>query len=180
MAIVHIPVPLIRLIRHDGATWHFHSLTDLAHALDQEGKRYVWERLIGADFVVRAPCHIEWSGPTWQYVRTIQYNHFQYIIRNGSEVVLFSQVPRVSSKRPKQPDYAHQYRCDAVQGTGRWKRSHQRRNPSTLQERRWNDSDEHNPFVRRARCKTYMPTGWDMPFRKSQRSWKKHRRTQWK
>ena len=53
------------------------------------------------------------------------------------------------------------------------------RHPKTTQEIKWNEAHEKQEVkVRKKRMR--LPTAWDDIWRKSQRSWKKHRKTQWK
>ena len=53
------------------------------------------------------------------------------------------------------------------------------RHPKTTTERRWNEAHKREGIKVRAR-RNYIPTAWDDLWVKTQRSWKKYRKTQWK
>jgi len=75
------------------------------------------------------------------------------------------------------------FRAEIVPGTGRWHRAHQFRRPATTAELRATDERELTDLgVRLRRVRLDLPNAWDDISRRDRkdRSWKRHRRTQWK
>ena len=72
------------------------------------------------------------------------------------------------------------YREDPVPGTGKMRGGCFNRKMRGTQEKRWNIAHQDLVHIRGRRKPCNLPDSWEDIARDEQRSWKKHRKTQWK
>lgn len=179
-------VGAVRLVSQSGKVLPFKSLLSLSHWLtNRVGRRRAsyrnWDLNIGPAF--RVCVERPWLDQPY-------YRHYDWVLetvrghRLDPEVI---PVPEwISAWRRARDLPMGQYRCDPVphtRGSRRSRQSDYLRYPKTQAERRLAGGgpvDEFEPAPRSARSRRYLPTAWDDQIRCNQRSWKSHRRTQWK
>jgi len=116
-----------------------------------------------------------------------------YMLRFEGEVepILAKDIPDLlgweTSWRPKKskPWHLYDFRDGPVEGIHSYRGGRYQSNPRTTQERRWAVAHDYElqKYGMRARSKrnfTNLISSWDREGRKSQKSWKNQRKTQWK
>lgn len=190
----HPPYRLkIHLIRHDGVRWVYDSLLECAQAL-RESFGYSWTNVVGVKY---RQANRDENGD-WHWPLTLKY---EFICRDEAGGVITSddlyaawcEVRPLSKwirSRYARAEFSERHfrtlpvphtRC--YRGGGY---SFSRR-PKTLQERAQAEAHdeelrEYGIRVRPRRNKANLPNSWDDVGRTDwdDRSWKRHRKTQWK
>lgn len=179
-------VGAVHLVNRSGKVLMFTSLLSLSHFLtNRVGRRRAscrnWDLSIGPAFRV---CEgRSWEGQPY-------YRHYEWVLETTRGTRLdpaVIPVPEwVSAWRRFHDIPTGQYRRDPVphtRGSRRSRQSDYLRYPKTQAERRLAAGapvDEFEPTPRSARSRRHLPSAWDDQIRCNQRSWKSHRRTQWK
>lgn len=174
----------VHLLGQDGRRYDFSSLLALSHWLAsrisrRRGAYRHWDLSIGPAFRVRVDR--DWLGQPY-------YREYDFILRDAQGNPLEPWIipaPAWAEKWKRgQRGPVPVWRRGPVPRTGYKGGSHTDtlRYPRTQAARKAGQApvDDNEPIVRRARSPVALPTAWDDAPRGCQRSWKAHRRTQWK
>lgn len=174
--------PKIRLIKNTGEFWEYKNIQVAAKELYRLGyiQRYSWRYsdLIGISF-----------NDIRSYINVYEPVYFEYIVRTDlGDVVTTSDLKKHLVKKFNNVDHTYYYRKDSIpyirKSRGKYRGI---RHPKTTAERRASvdlmlddDAQEYNIRPRTRRNHVNLVNAWDDIPRHYTRSWKKHRRHQYK
>lgn len=180
MVVIPAPQSAVTLFHRDGRVWVYRNKQQ---ALKELGRGFI-ARNVGVDF--RVYSYTAFDGATSHCV----YQEWDYVLRGdqGEPLVLddfFPSLPRNAYRGHLYWRYLSWNGEGAVPGTGRRHRGSSMRHPRTQAERRMNQTGAREtgvPAPRGCRNEHHLPSSWDDISRKDgcERSWKRHRRTQYK
>lgn len=182
MVVIPAPQSAVTLFHRDGRVWVYRNKQQ---ALEELGRGFI-ARNVGVDF--RVFSHTAFDGTTSHRV----YQEWDYVLRGdqGRPLVLddfFPSPPRNVYRGDFHWRYPSWNGEGAVPSTGRRHRHRgsSMRRPRTQAERRMNQTGAREagvPAPRGRRNEHHLPSSWDDISRSDwhERSWKRHRRTQYK